>query len=150
MKNVTLPKNFILFLTSLMAAALLVSPSLQAEQRERQEKHKKQDREAPQEAVEELVLLRRAYHTLSRADHDYHWHRLHAMHQTAEAATLLGGTLAGEDDQVTAQSSSDDLLRKARSLLQQARAASAFHKHPRVREHIEAALQQISIALSIR
>jgi hypothetical protein len=98
----------------------------------------------------EADLLRKAYIALSRADHDYDGHRLKAMGQTSEAARILGETLAGDGHDREAQMTSDAELREANAFLQSARSMAASHKRPRVVEHINAAIRQISIALKIR
>jgi len=102
------------------------------------------------QANAEADLLRKAYIALSKADHDYDWHRFHAMRQTADAAKILGETLAGDGHDREAQTTSDDELRAANGFLESARSLAASHKRPHVVEHINAALRQISIALKIR
>jgi hypothetical protein len=91
-------------------------------------------------------LLRAAYTTLSQADHDYKGHRKDAMKQIAAAAKLLGVTLAGDGKDKEKQGLSDDHLREAAGLLQQAQAGLA--KKPL--KHVLAAEKQIATALSIK
>jgi hypothetical protein len=93
-------------------------------------------------------LLARAYHLLALADHDYSGHRAQAMHQVSAAAKLLGTPLFGDGAGGENQLTSDEQLREARALLERAR--SFYAGRPRVLEHVNAATQQISIALSIR
>jgi hypothetical protein len=95
-------------------------------------------------------FLRQAYVAMSKADHDYDGHRLHAMRDTSEAAKILGETLAGDGHDREAQMTSDEELREAAGLLVRARALAAAHGRLHVVEHIDAARQQISIALNIR
>jgi hypothetical protein len=98
----------------------------------------------------EADLLRKAYVALSKADHDYDGHRLRAMGQTSDAARILGETLAGDGHDRETQMTSDDEMRAANGFLESARSLAASHKRPRVVEHINAAMRQISIALKIR
>jgi hypothetical protein len=98
----------------------------------------------------EANLLRQAYVALAKADHDYDGHRLKAMGRTAEAARLLGESLAGDGRAMEAQKSSDDELREASSILKRAQSMAASNHHHKVAEYINAAVWQISIALNIR
>jgi len=91
-------------------------------------------------------LLRAAYTTLSQADHDYKGHRKDAMKQIAAGAKLLGVTLAGDGKDKEKQGVSDDHLREAAGLLQQAQAGLAG----KPLKHVLAAEKQLSTALSIK
>ena len=91
-------------------------------------------------------LLPRAYVTLSMADHDYKGHRGEAMKQIAAAAKVLRINLHGDNVVREKQAVSDEQLRIARSLLQEAR--------PQLRggalKHVDKAINQINIALSVK
>jgi hypothetical protein len=91
-------------------------------------------------------LLSQAYGELSSADHDYKGHRIAAMRQVAASARLLGVKLGGDSRVREKQGISDDHLRVAQGLLQQA--AGGLSGKPL--KHILAAERQLSIALSIR
>lgn len=91
-------------------------------------------------------LLRQAYVSLGQADHDYKGHRRAAMKQVEAAARLLGANLAGEARNREPQGVSDDQLRAAEGLLEQA--APSLSGRPL--KHVLAAERQINIALSIR
>jgi hypothetical protein len=90
--------------------------------------------------------LPEAYHLLKSADHDYKGHRARAMHQIEAAARLLGMRIAGGGKGHEAQGTSDSQLRSAQSLLNQA--AGNLAGQPLL--HIQEAIRQLSIALSIR
>ena len=91
-------------------------------------------------------LLSQAYADLSQADHDYKGHRVRAMKQIEHAAKELGFTLSGTGHGHEAQVTSDDQLRAAQGLLQQAVSGLP----PRAQEHVQKAIEQISVALSIK
>ena len=91
-------------------------------------------------------LLVRAYTTLEQADHDYKGHRKAAMKQIEAAAKLLGVKVRGDGKGHEKQGVSDAQLRTAQGLLQQAQ--SGLRGKPL--GHVNKALQQLSIALSIK
>jgi len=91
-------------------------------------------------------LLSQAYGELSSADHDYKGHRKAAMRQVADAARLLGVRLGGDGRVREKQGISDDHLRAAQGLLQQA----AGGLSGKALKHVIAAEKQLSVALSIR
>lgn len=91
-------------------------------------------------------LLVQAYTALEQADHDYKGHRVAAMKQIEAAARLLGVSVHGEGRGHEAQGVSDAQLRTAQGLLQQAR--SGLSGKPL--KHVNKALQQLSVALSIK
>jgi hypothetical protein len=91
-------------------------------------------------------LLSQAYGELSLADHDYKGHRIAAMRQVRDAARLLGVKLGGDGRVREKQGISDDHLRNAQGLLQQA--AGGLSGRPL--KHVLAAERQLAIALSIR
>ena len=93
-------------------------------------------------------LLAEAYLLLSRTDHDYQGHRTRAMRQTSAAANLLGVTL--HDDGVRGEDrlTSDEQVRKAQALLEQA--SSFYAGRPKVLQHVNAAHRQVLVALNTR
>jgi hypothetical protein len=91
-------------------------------------------------------LLRQAYVTLSLADHDYKGHRVEAMKQIEAAAKLLRVGLHGDGRGHEKQGVSDEQLRTARNLLEQAR--TGLKAKPL--KHVDRAINQINIALKIR
>jgi hypothetical protein len=91
-------------------------------------------------------LLVQAYATLGRADHDYKGHRIAAMKQIEAAAKLLGVDVHGDGKGHEHQGVSDAQLRTAQGLLQQAQPGLSG----KPLRHVNKALQQLSIALSIK
>ena len=90
-------------------------------------------------------LLVQAYTTLEQADHDYKGHRIAAMKQIEAAAKLLGVKVRGDGRGHEKQGVSDAQLRTAQGLLQQAQPGLSG----KALRHVNKALQQLSIALSI-
>jgi hypothetical protein len=80
------------------------------------------------------------------ADHDYKGHRVKAMKQIEAAARILGVDIRGDGKGHEQQGTSDAQLRTAQGLLQQARAGLP----EKALKHVDAAISQISIALTIR
>jgi hypothetical protein len=91
-------------------------------------------------------LLRRAYITLAEADHDYDGHRIEAMRKIEEAGKEIGERLSGDGHDHEKQGISDEHLREARNLLNEAKGALKG----KALKHIDAAEHQIAIALKIR
>ncbi len=91
-------------------------------------------------------VLRQAYVHLAVADHDYKGHRVRAMKQIEAAAKLLGIDLKGDGKGHEVQGVSDEHLRTAQGLLQQA--APGLTGKPLT--HINNAIKQLTTALSIR
>jgi hypothetical protein len=91
-------------------------------------------------------LLPRAYVTLSMADHDYKGHRGEAMKQIAAAAKILRIDLHGDNVVRERQAVSDEQLRIARNLLEQART----QLRGRALKHVDKAINQINVALTVR
>ena len=91
-------------------------------------------------------LLRQAYATLEMADHDYKGHRVDAMKQIEAAGHALGISVRGDGRGHEKQGVSDEQLRAAESLLEQARPSLKG----RALHHVNHALKQIHIALSIK
>lgn len=92
------------------------------------------------------ALLNDAYATLAQAKHDYKGHRVRAMKQIEAALGELGGKISSTGRNHEPQGTSDAQLRAAQGLLEQARAGLSR----KALKHVEAAINQISIALSIR
>ena len=90
--------------------------------------------------------LSQAYAALSGANHDYQGHRVRAMRHIEAAAKELGVNLQGDGQGQEQQAVSDQQLRTAQSLLQQA--APALQGNARM--HVDKAIDQLSIALSIK
>ena len=93
-----------------------------------------------------LATLDAAYSTLAQADHDYKGHRVRAMEQIKHAVHALGGKISGNGKGHEAQATSDAQLRTALNLLEQARSGVTG----RASKHLNAAINQIQIALKIR
>jgi len=98
------------------------------------------------QSVNSTNLLTQAYAVLSVADHDYKGHRVAAMKQIAAAAKVVGVTEMGNGKGHEQQVVSDQQLQTATSLLQQARPGLP----PKAQKHVDKALEQLSIALSIK
>jgi hypothetical protein len=92
------------------------------------------------------ALLTQAYADLAVADHDYKGHRIWAMRQIEAAAKELGFKLGGNGHGHEAQIASDDQMRKAQGLLQQALTGLP----PKAQEHLQKAIAEISAALGIK
>jgi hypothetical protein len=92
------------------------------------------------------ALLTQAYATLSMADHDYKGHRIAAMKQIEKAGMLIGVNVRGDGKRHEQQGVSDQQLRTAQNLLEQARSGLA----PKPLNHVNKAIEQITIALSIK
>jgi hypothetical protein len=91
-------------------------------------------------------LLQQAYTALERADHDYKGHRVAAMKQIEAAGKLVGVTIGGGGKGHEKQWVSDEQLRTAKGLLEQAR--SGLSGKPL--KHINRAIKDLDIALSIK
>jgi hypothetical protein len=98
----------------------------------------------------ELGQLRQAYATLSLADHDYKGHRVKAMHAIEAACDLLGTNIRGDGKDREKQSISDSELRQAQALVQQACNLATQQNQRKVAAHLNKAIKEISIALSIK
>jgi hypothetical protein len=92
------------------------------------------------------ALLSEAYATLSVADHDYKGHRVAAMKQIEAAGKLLGVDVSGNGKGHEKQGTSDEQLRAAQGLLQQASSGLSG----KALKHVNNALKQISTALAIK
>ncbi len=92
-------------------------------------------------------LLSQAFVALSTADRDYDGHRLEAIKSVHAAAKELGVTLKENGHAREGQRTSDDQLRSARGLLQQASTAGL---PPKVEVHIQKAIEHIDAALKVK
>jgi hypothetical protein len=99
---------------------------------------------------QEAGELHQAYHILATGDHDYKGHRAKAMNQVKKAADMLGLDLSGDDKDREKQVLSDDRLREARGYLVNVLGASEVKDQKKIADHINAAIKQIDVALSIR
>ena len=93
-----------------------------------------------------VELLRQAYITLGHADHDYKGHRAEAMKQIEAAAHELGSNIRGDGRGHEKQGVSDEQLRAAQGLLQQASVGLTG----KPLKHVRAAEKQIETALKIK
>jgi hypothetical protein len=91
-------------------------------------------------------LLRQAYATLERADHDYKGHRIAAMRQIEAAGKVLGENLRGDGKARERQPVSDEQLRAAQAQLQEA----SSQLTGKAQKHVNQAIKQLSIALKIK
>ena len=98
----------------------------------------------------EAGMLHRAYRILATGDHDYKGHRVKAMRQIEAAAKLLGLDLSGDLKDRQPQVMSDAKLREVQGLLQNVLGSAEVKSEKRVSKHIVEAINQLSIALSIR
>ncbi len=98
----------------------------------------------------EAGMLQNAYLILATGNHDYKGHRVKAMKQIEAAAKLLGVTLSGDTKDRQPQPLSDAKLREAQGLLQNVLGAAEVKNQERVTKHINAAIDHINTALSIR
>jgi len=99
--------------------------------------------------------LRSAHKLLAEADHDYHGHRIAAMHKLHTALKEMGlepavrGTKAaartGKSGEHEPQAASDAKLRKAQQILEGISGATGP-----VAKHVKAAIADINTALSVR
>ena len=80
------------------------------------------------------------------ANHDYKGHRVEAMKQIEAAAKLLRVDIRGDGRGHEKQGASDEQLRIARGMLEQARA----DLRGKALKHVDGAIKQINIALKIR
>src|ERR1700752_867658 len=91
-------------------------------------------------------LLIQAYSNLEQADHDYKGHRADAMKQIEAAGKELGINIRGDGRGHEKQGVSDEQLRHALELLEQARGELSG----KPLRHVNDAIKQIHIALKIK
>ncbi|HEV2438340.1 MAG TPA: hypothetical protein VG077_20315 [Verrucomicrobiae bacterium] len=92
------------------------------------------------------ALLNDAYATLAQARHDYKGHRVRAMKQIEAALGEIGGKISSKGRNHEPQGTSVARLSAAQGLLKQASVGLSG----KALKHVQAAIKQISIALSIR
>jgi hypothetical protein len=97
-----------------------------------------------------VQTLTQAYSTLASADHDYHGHRVKAMQAIKRAARLMGQKLGGDGKVKEQQSLSDQQLRGVQTMLESVRGTVGGRNSQRVVEHLNSAIHELSIALSIK
>ena len=98
----------------------------------------------------EARKLHRAYHILATGDHDYKGHRVKAMHSVEAAAKLLGLDLSGDLKDKEPQPISDEKLREASGLISEVIASAEVKDQKRITKHLDEAVKQINVALSIK
>jgi hypothetical protein len=91
-------------------------------------------------------LLQQAYGELASADHDYKGHRVAAMKKLEAAGKVLGIKLQGNTREHEKQGISDEHLKTAQSLLQEA----ASGLSGKALKRVETAEKEISIALRVK
>jgi hypothetical protein len=91
-------------------------------------------------------LLREAYISLEKADHDYKGNRKAAMEQIERAGKLVGVNVRGDGHAHEKQGVSDEHLRAAQNLLRDARSGLSG----KAVKHVNKALEHLSIALKIK
>jgi hypothetical protein len=98
----------------------------------------------------EARKLHRAYHILATGDHDYKGHRVKAMHAVEATAKLLGLDLSGDLKDKEPQPLSDEKLREASGLISEVIASAEVKDQKRITKHLDEAVKQINVALSIK
>lgn len=91
-------------------------------------------------------LLSQAYAVLAASGRSYQGHRVRAMKHIAAAAKEFGITLQGNGSGREQRVVSDQQLLTAQRILQQALPTMP----PKAKEHVEKALEQLSLALSLK
>jgi hypothetical protein len=107
-------------------------------------------KQASPAAPGEVQTLQQAYSLLAGADHDYQGHRMRAMHAIKGACRLLGGQAQGEGAGNEPQGTSDGQLKQAQGLLQNVLATATAANQTRVVHHIDKAIEELGVALSIK
>ena len=95
----------------------------------------------------EADMLHHAYRILASGDHDYHGHRMAALHEIHKAADMLGVDLTADDRDHEKQVLSDDRLREARGLLKSVLGNAEVKGQDRISHHIKLAIREIDLAL---
>jgi hypothetical protein len=103
-----------------------------------------------QTRTQELDQLQEAYNLLKIADKDYHGHRAKAMRAIETAAKDINGAAEGKRRGHEAQSTSDEQMRQAKSLLESVQTTASNTSQDRFSSHISKALKEIDTALSIK
>jgi hypothetical protein len=98
----------------------------------------------------EIDMLRTAYKTLAFADHDYKGHRALAMRSIEAACDKLGTNIRGDGKGHELQPTSDEKLKEAKQMLEGARDIVAGRHQDAIVHHIEEAIKEVSIALTVK
>jgi hypothetical protein len=104
----------------------------------------------PPDDNSELGLLKRTYHILKIADHDYDGHRVKAMRSIENACDQLGENIRGDGKDKEAQSVSDAQLRQAQKWLLQAHTMASEQKQKDVVVHLDKAVNELALALGVK
>ncbi len=98
----------------------------------------------------ELGLLKKTYHVLKIADHDYNGHRIKAMHAIEAACDILGEDIRGDGKGGERQPVSDEQLREAQKNLLQAHTMATQRKQKEVVGNLDKAVDQLARALGVK
>jgi hypothetical protein len=98
----------------------------------------------------EAGMLLKAYTILATGDHDYNGHRAKAMAAVKAAAKRLNVDLGGDDKYREKQFLSDDKLREAQGLISGVLGAAEVKDQPVIAKHLNSAIHQIDLALTIK
>ena len=97
----------------------------------------------------EVAVLKEAYDTLEKADHDYKGHRRRAMNHIEKACDLLGLPIKGDGKGREPQPVSDAELHEAQHKVEAVRHYIAGSQ-PAIATELDAAIKEISTALTIK
>jgi hypothetical protein len=97
----------------------------------------------------EADVLKEAYATLEKADHDYKGHRVAAMHHIEKACDLLGQPIKGDGRGHQTQKLSDDELKEAKHKVEMVRHYIG-NTQPAIASQLDEAIKQLGIALTIK
>jgi hypothetical protein len=97
----------------------------------------------------EADVLKEAYATLEKADHDYKGHRVAAMHHIATACDLLGQPIKGDGRGHQPQPVSDAELKDAQHKVEMVRHYIGGTQ-PAIASQLDEAIKQIGIALTVK
>jgi pectin methylesterase-like acyl-CoA thioesterase len=106
----------------------------------------------PQTAMtdyDEAHTLQSAYMIIAASDHDYAGHRTQAMRYVRDAAFWLGLKLRGSADNDQPQTSSDAEMHAARDQIQSVLEAANLKGQHYVIGQLQAAVNEINLALSV-
>lgn len=101
-------------------------------------------------ATGDVATLTQAYSTLASADHDYKGHRVKAMAAIRKALRMMGTKVGGDGKGKESQTLSDSQLRGVQTQLQNVKGTIRGRNQQRVVQHINEAIQHLSVALSIK
>ena len=98
----------------------------------------------------EAKMLTHAYAILALGDHDYAGHRVEAMKHVEVAGKFLGMDLAGDLKDHEKQALSDEKLLQAQRLLAHLVKIASIKDQDRVVNRLNAAINQINLALAVK